>query len=178
MPSYKVVVTGPFSSGKTQFIKTISDIDVVSTERKITTEDRGIKAETTVAMDYGRVKVGEDILYLYGTPGQTRFDFMREILSTEMDAFIVLVDSNDTMSFPEAAELTEQFSSFVNVPHIIVANKTDIAGHANLTEVRRGTRAGDDITVIPCVATQKTSVRQVLLQVIELLKRRDAAPKT
>lgn len=171
MSNYKIVVTGPFNSGKTEFIKTISDIEVVSTERKITTEDRGIKAETTVAMDYGRVKLDDDLLLLYGTPGQTRFDFMWEILSSEMNAFIVLVDSTDTPSFPDAAELVQQFSGYVSVPHLIVANKTDLPGAASLAEVRRGTKAGSDITVMPCVATQKSSVRQVLLQVVQLLKR-------
>lgn len=175
MSNYKIVVTGPFSSGKTQFIKTISDIEVVSTERKITTEDRGIKDETTVAMDYGRAKIDNDTLYLYGTPGQVRFDFMWEILSSEMSAFIVLVDSTDTPSFPEAADFIEQFSNFVNVPYIIVANKTDLPNAANLAEVRRGTKAGSDITVMPCVATQKSSVRQVLLQMVDLLKRENAA---
>jgi hypothetical protein len=169
--NYKIVVTGPFNSGKTEFIKTISDIEVVSTERKITTEDRGIKAETTVAMDYGRAKLNDDTLYLYGTPGQTRFDFMWEILSSEMSGFIVLVDSTDTPSFPEAAELVEQFSGFVNVPYIIVANKTDLDSSASLTEVRRGTKASSDITVMPCVALERSSVRQVLLQMVELLKR-------
>ncbi len=174
MSNYKIVVTGPFNSGKTEFIKTISDIEVVSTERKITTEDRGIKAETTVAMDYGRVKIGDDTLYLYGTPGQTRFDFMWEILSSEMNAFIVLVDSTDKPSFPEASELIEQFESFVNVPHIVVANKLDLDDASSLGEVRRGTKAGSDITVMPCVALQKTSVRQVILQIIEILKRENA----
>ncbi len=171
MTAYKIVVTGPFNSGKTEFIKTISDIPVVSTEKRITTEDRGIKAETTVAMDYGRVSLGGDTLYLYGTPGQTRFNFMWEILSSEMNAFIVLVDSTDKPSFPEAAELIEQFSSFVNVPHLVVANKTDLPGAANLSEVRRGTKANSNVTVMPSVATQKSSVRQVLLQMVELLKK-------
>ncbi len=169
MSNYKVVVTGPFNSGKTEFIKTISDIDVVSTERKITTEDRGIKAVTTVAMDYGRVKLDDDTLYLYGTPGQTRFNFMWEILSEEMNGFIVLVDSTDAPSFPEAAELINQFSDFVNVPYIIVANKSDLDGAARLAEVRRGTKAASDITVMPCVAIQKSSVRQVVLQMLDLL---------
>jgi hypothetical protein len=169
--AYKIVVTGPFNSGKTEFIKTISDIPVVSTEKRITTEDRGIKAETTVAMDYGRVTLDGDTLYLYGTPGQTRFNFMWEILASEMNAFIVLVDSTDKPSFPEAAELIEQFSSFVNVPYLVVANKTDIAGAANLTDIRRGTKANSNVTVMPCVAIQKSSVRQVLLQMIQLLKK-------
>ncbi|NWF68789.1 MAG: ATP/GTP-binding protein [Chloroflexi bacterium] len=174
MSAYKIVVTGPFNSGKTEFIKTISDIPVVSTEKKITTEDRGIKAETTVAMDYGRTALGGDTLYLYGTPGQTRFNFMWEILSAEMNAFVVLVDATDKPSFPEAAELIDQFSSLVNVPHLVVANKTDLPGAANLTEVRRGTKANANVTVMPCVATQKSSVRQVLLQMVELLKKERA----
>lgn len=171
MSAYKIVVTGPFNSGKTQFIQTISDIPVVSTEKRITTEDRGIKAETTVAMDFGRVNLDGEILYLYGTPGQTRFDFMWEILSGEMNAFVVLVDSTDSPSFPEAAELIDLFSGFVSVPYLVVANKTDLPGAANLAEVRRGTKVSSNITVMPCNATQKSSVRQVLLQMVELLKK-------
>lgn len=171
MAAFKIVVTGPFNSGKTQFIQTISDIPVVSTEKKITTEDKGIKAETTVAMDYGRVAFEGDTLYLYGTPGQTRFDFMWEILSSEMNGFIVLVDSTDTPSFPDAAELINLFSGFTHVPYLIVANKTDLDGAAKLADVRRGTKANADITVMPCVATQKSSVRQVLLQMVALLKK-------
>lgn len=174
MSAFKIVVTGPFNSGKTEFIKTISDIPVVSTEKKITTEDRGIKAETTVAMDYGRVQLDGDTLYLYGTPGQTRFDFMWEILSSEMNGFIVLVDSTDTPSFPDAAELISLFSGFVTVPYLVVANKTDLEGAARLAEVRRGAKVGADVTVMPSVATQKSSVRQVLLQMVELLKKEKA----
>jgi small GTP-binding protein len=168
--AYKIVVTGPFNSGKTEFIRTISDIPVVSTEKRITTEDKGIKAETTVAMDYGRTLLDGETLYLYGTPGQTRFDFMWEILSNEMQGFIVLVDSTDTPSFPDAADLVNQFTNYMRVPYLIVANKTDLPGAAKLAEVRRGTKAGGDVTVMPCVATQKSSVRQVLLQMLQLLK--------
>ena len=175
MASFKVVVTGPFNSGKTEFIKTISDIPVVSTEKKITTEDSGIKSETTVAMDYGRVLLNGDTIYLYGTPGQTRFDFMWEILSDEMDGFIVLADSTDPPSFPDVAELIDLFAGFVDVPHLVVANKTDVEGAARLNDVRRGTKVGNNITIMPCVATQKSSVRQVLLQVVELLKKQSPA---
>ena len=168
---YKVIVTGPFNSGKTAFVSTISDIAVVTTEKKITTEDRGIKNETTVAMDYGRVEIDGKVLHLSGTPGQTRFNFMWDILAREMNAFVVLVDSTDRPSFPDAAELISQFSSFHAVPYLVAANKSDLPG-ASLDEVRRGTNAGPDVTVMPLVATQRSSVRQVLLQVIELIEAR------
>ncbi|GAB4510666.1 MAG: ATP/GTP-binding protein [Anaerolineae bacterium] len=171
MSNYKVVVTGPFNSGKTAFIQTISEIEVVSTERRITTEDRGIKAETTVAMDYGRVTLGDDTLYLHGTPGQTRFDFMWEILSNEMNAFIVLVDSTDRPSFPDASNIIDQFKGYVNVPYILVANKSDLEDAADPDEVREGAKVGADITVMACVATEKDSVREVLVQLVEVLKK-------
>jgi signal recognition particle receptor subunit beta len=170
--AYKIIVTGPFNSGKTQFISTISDIDVVTTEKKITTEDRGIKSETTVAMDYGRVEIDGRVLHLSGTPGQTRFNFMWDILAREMNAFVVLVDSTDKPSFPDAAELIGLFSSYHAVPYLVAANKSDLPGSVSLDEVRRGTSAGPDVTVMPSVATQKSSIRQVLLQVIELIEAR------
>lgn len=170
MASFKVVVTGPFNSGKTEFIKRISDIPVVSTEKRVTTEDQGIKSQTTVAMDYGRVTLDGDTLYLYGTPGQTRFDFMWEILSGEMDGFLVLVDSTNVAAFPDAANLIELFSGYTDVPYLIVANKADLEGAARLADVQRGVEANPNITVMPCVATQKSSVRQVLLQLLSLLK--------
>ena len=81
MQSVKMVVTGPFAAGKTEFINSVSEIDVVSTERKITrASEAATKGATTVAMDFGRITVDENlILFLFGTPGQRRFDFMWEM---------------------------------------------------------------------------------------------------
>lgn len=170
MSVYKIVVTGPFNSGKTEFVKTGSDITVVETEKNITTEDRGIKAQTTVAMDYGRVDLDGETLHLYGTPGQHRFNFMWEILASEMNGFIVLVDSTDVPSFPEAAILIEQFSSFVDVPYMVVANKSDLDGAANEHVVRDGTKAASSIPVASSNATDKNSVHEVLREMLALLK--------
>lgn len=167
---YKIIVTGPFDSGKTQFITTVSDIDVVSTERRITTEDRGIKTETTVAMDYGRVEIDDVVLHLNGTPGQARFDFMWEILATEMDGFIVLVDSTDPLSYRDAFDLIGMFQGFKGVPYLVAANKQDIEGALHIDEVRSKLAPGDDVLIMPCVATQKTSVQQVLRQMIGLIR--------
>ena len=70
MQTVKMVVTGPFNAGKTAFIQSVSEIDVVSTERKISTEAERVKETTTVAMDFGRITVDDDlVLYLFGTPG-------------------------------------------------------------------------------------------------------------
>jgi len=77
MQTVKMVISGAVNAGKTQFIRAISEIEVVSTERKATDDTKDIKKETTVAMDFGRISVGDDlVLHLFGTPGQKRFDFM------------------------------------------------------------------------------------------------------
>ena len=91
----KIVVTGPFAAGKTTLIRTISEITVLSTERGITDDTKARKAETTVAMDFGRITIDRDlVLYLFGTPGQERFDFMWEILGEGMLGYVLLVDAS------------------------------------------------------------------------------------
>ena len=62
MQTVKMVMTGPFSAGKTEFIRAISEIDVVSTERKISSEAERVKEATTVAMDFGRITVDDDLI--------------------------------------------------------------------------------------------------------------------
>jgi signal recognition particle receptor subunit beta len=166
--SYKIVVTGPFNTGKTQFIKTISDIPVVSTEKRVTNEDQDIKSETTVAMDFGRVQIDDDILYLYGTPGQVRFEFMWEILAHEMDGYLVLVDSTTPETFDIGAQMLDLFSTYTDAPRLLVATKADLPGAARLDVVRQSIGSAD-VTVIPCNTTQKSSARQVLLQILPLL---------
>lgn len=164
----KVVITGPYNAGKTRFIKTISEIDVVSTERKITRRAPGSdKAQTTVAMDYGRVTLGDDVLHLNGTPGQARFDFMWEILTREMNGFVLLIDSCAEASLAEAQELVRLFSEDHAVPYVIAANKQDLDCALPPERLRRAMNLAGDTLIMPCVATRKTSVRQVLAQIAQ-----------
>ena len=66
MQTVKMVITGPFSSGKTEFIQSISEIDVVKTEREISsgTAESQVKDQTTVAMDFGRITVDDDLVLI------------------------------------------------------------------------------------------------------------------
>nr|HID14454.1 GTP-binding protein [Anaerolineae bacterium] len=166
---YKVVVTGPFNSGKTEFIRTISDIPIVSTERRISDHFASVKDETTVALDYGQVRLGRDLFHLYGTPGQPRFDFMWDILSGEMHAFIVLVDSCDRASFPQARRLIRIFRRKSGVPYLVVANKQDGDNSLSAQAIGRALGLGGKIPVVPCVASEKASVRNVLKELRALV---------
>ncbi len=167
MQTLKIVVTGPFASGKTTFIQSISEIDVVATERRISNESERIKNQTTVAMDFGRITIDDElILYLFGTPGQRRFDFMWEILSEGMLGFIVLVDSTRPETFREARRILETFRSYSPVPYIVAANKQDMPDAWPAEDLRIVLRVEDDVKVIPCIGTKRESVKQVLLELL------------
>jgi uncharacterized protein len=164
----KIVVTGPFSAGKSQFVKTISDIPVVSTERKVSSREKEIKSQTTVAMDYGRVLIGDDILHLNGTPGQSRFDFMWEILSKEMQGLVLVVDATAPDSFEAAKAMLAEILAPHSVPFVIAANKQDSAEAMHPEDVRRSLGIPEAL-VMPCVASRKTSVKMVLSQLAEMI---------
>lgn len=167
MQTVKMVVTGPFAAGKTQFIQSISEIDIVETERKVTRAEERLKDQTTVAMDFGRITVDDDlVLYLFGTPGQRRFDFMWEILSEGMLGFIVLLDSVRPETFREARSIFETFRSYAPVPYVVAANKQDLEDAWSPEDLRIAFRIPEEVKVLPCSATDRESVKQVLLELL------------
>jgi small GTP-binding protein len=167
MQTVKIVVTGPFNAGKTEFIQSVSEIDVVATERKITAEAEKIKETTTVAMDFGRITVDNDlVLYLFGTPGQKRFDFMWEILSEGMLGFIVMVDSTRPETFREARSILETFRAYAPTPYVVVANKQDCPDAWEINDMRVTLRLEPQVKLLPCVATDRDSVKTALLELL------------
>ncbi|MBS1249417.1 MAG: Mutual gliding-motility protein MglA [Chloroflexi bacterium] len=167
MQTVKMVITGPFSSGKTEFIQSVSEIDVVATERKITSEAERIKDSTTVAMDFGRITVDDElVLYLFGTPGQKHFDFMWEILSEGMLGFIVMVDSARPETFREARRILETFRAYAPTPYVVTANKQDLPDAWEVEDMRIALRPSPEIKLLPCVATDKESVKTALLELL------------
>ncbi|MBO9360763.1 MAG: ATP/GTP-binding protein [Thermoflexus sp.] len=168
MQAVKIVVTGPFASGKTQFIRTISEIEVVSTERRISTlAERAVKEQTTVAMDFGRITIDKDlVLYLFGTPGQRRFDFMWEILAEGMLGFVVMVDSTRPETFREARNILDTFRRYAQTPFVVAANKQDLADAWEPEDIRIALRLDGRVKVLPCVATHRDSVKHVVLELL------------
>ena len=163
----KVVVTGPFAAGKTTLIRTISEITVLSTERGITDSTRKRKAETTVAMDFGRITIDRDlVLYLFGTPGQDRFDFMWEILGEGMIGYLLLVDAAREESIQEAAAILEAFRTMARVPFVVGLNRAGAEDHLLVESVRSRLDIPSDVAILPCDATDKESVKNVLLALL------------
>ncbi|HHS97862.1 MAG TPA: GTP-binding protein [Chloroflexi bacterium] len=166
----KVIVTGAFNAGKSSFIRTISDIPVVSTERRITDELARIKGETTVAMDYGQVNIGGRLFHLFGTPGQERFEFMWDILSKEADALLILVDSTDRSSFPTARRILRRLRSRRRLPYLVVATKQDGRRAMPPEKIAAALGVRPPSFVVSCDARSKQSVHAVLVQLAQLIR--------
>jgi uncharacterized protein len=124
---FKLIVTGSVNSGKTTFVRTISEIDAFTTD-EIATEDDVVKLKelTTVAMDYGRRTIDENlVLHIYGTPGQERFDFMWDVLSVGAFGTIFLADSTDMASLEKTRDIMQYFSKRYNIPYLLCVTKLD-----------------------------------------------------
>lgn len=119
--NYKIVFTGPVASGKTTAINSISGIPTVSTEEKATDETQHVKHDTTVAMDYGILKMPSGgIVHLYGTPGQERFSYMREILVEGSLGLILLINNTSSEPFKDMDHYISAFSDFIDKTSLVI----------------------------------------------------------
>lgn len=176
----KIVVTGSFAAGKTQFIRSISDGEVVNTDFSTTTaEERDLKSETTVALDFGTIKITPTLtLYLFGTPGQARFDYMWEELAIGCIGYVVLVDSCRPAYFKETRHLMQRFAEITPAPFVVAANKQDDPAAMPPLYVRRRLDVPVEIPVLPCVGTDRASVKAVLIALLKHITNYTAASDT
>lgn len=118
---YKLVFAGPVGSGKTTAIQSLSDIDVVSTEASASDETRELKNTTTVAMDYGLMRLSNgDQVRLYGTPGQKRFDFMWDILTEDALGLVLMIRGNAPDPVGDLRLYVKEFRDFIDSTSLVV----------------------------------------------------------
>ncbi len=123
----KIVITGPFQSGKTTFIK------LATKGQSIHVEHRGI----TVGLDFGTIKYDGMIVHLFGTPGLDRFSMLREIVAKGARGFILILDSTDPSSIMAGKEiLKEILESNGYVPCVILANKQDLPNAIPIEKIK------------------------------------------
>lgn len=165
----KIVVTGPYGAGKTTLVQAMSEIAVLSTERSL--DGNGTlpnKQATTVAMDFGRLTLDDDLaLLLFGTPGQRRFDFMWQILAEGMVGFVVMVDASRSDSFAEAGEILRFFTDVADVPFVVAVNKGEREPDGGVARARAALALPDEVRCLPVDARSKDSVRAVLIALLE-----------
>jgi len=167
------VFSGPPGAGKTTAVAALSDIPVVGTDARATDETARLKKRTTVAMDYGLIRLGDGAkVHLYGTPGQARFEYMAPILTRGAIGLVLLLPAATESCFEEAGRFIDTFGGFLDEHEAVIGvTSLDHPEARGLDEFRRHVRSlGVDAPVLSVDARCQDDVRQLVTVLLMLVQ--------
>ncbi|MEM9923444.1 MAG: ATP/GTP-binding protein [Cyanobacteria bacterium P01_D01_bin.50] len=171
MEIMRMVVTGPVGAGKSTFIRSVSEIEAVDTDRIATDETSLLKQKTTVAFDFGRLQFNPDMaLHLYGTPGQERFDFIWDMLIRKAHAYILLVAAHRPAEFRYARRVVSYMNQRAEIPMIIGLTHIDCSGAWSKENIITALGYYNQNTQPPTVLVNPTEMSSVANAVITLVQ--------
>lgn len=132
----KIIFTGPVGAGKTTAISAISEVPPVATDVQCSDESKNIKDTTTVAMDYSYITLDDGArVHLYGTPGQSRFDFMWHILTQGGIGLVLLINRDHPSPVEQMVYYLEAFSGFIRDTGVVIGlTRSGMNDNATITE--------------------------------------------
>ncbi|MEW8384257.1 MAG: ATP/GTP-binding protein [Candidatus Thiodiazotropha taylori] len=139
MSEHKIIFTGPVGAGKTTAISVLSDIVPITTAEMASDMTKDLKQQTTVAMDYGLMRINEsERVHLYGTPGQERFNFMWEVLTQGGLGLVLLIDNSRKEPFQDLYFFLDAFKSFIHRTAISIGiTRMDEKSHPEIDDYHR-----------------------------------------